>query len=196
MDPDSNNENIKRRRSGKVLKISIAVSILFHVIGLLAIQKAFPVNWFVPLKIFEVEFIRPPVDQLKEEKEAGTDLAKVKEKEDSPEETEETISLDTQDERYSSYAAMIRERLMAHWEYPGHARENLIEGKLLLLFTLTRSGQLKEMKILDPSGFPVLDKEALRTVQTSAPFPPFPGSVTVSKLNIEAAFDYRLKKRQ
>lgn len=175
------------------MKISIAASLVLHAVALLAIQKAFPINWFIPMRTYQVELLRPSVEELEKEKESGTDLAKTKGKEAKPpEDSEETISLDTKDERYSSYARVVKERLMARWEYPQQAFENLIEGKLLVIFSLSRDGALRGVKVLDSSGFPILDRETVRTIRASAPFPPFPGSVKVSKLNIKAKFDYRL----
>jgi len=183
---------------GKVMKICLVVSLLTHLSMLLGIQKAFPINWFPePLRTYHVELIRPPIDPLNDEEIPGTDLAKIKpDEKEPPEKAEDTISLDTKDKRYVSYAKVVKERLSLFWEYPREARENLIEGKVLVLFTLDRQGHLKDIKILSPSSFEILDTETLRTIRTAAPFPHFPGSVTVKRLNIKANFAYRLTTRR
>jgi protein TonB len=133
------------------------------------------------------------VDPIDDDETADADLAKINadEKERS-EEAEDTISLDTKDKRYTSYAKAIKTRLMKHWEYPREARENLIEGKVLIVFSLNRQGHLKEIRILQPSGYDILNKEAERAIRSAAPFPSFPGSVTVARLNIKADFAYLL----
>ena len=179
---------------GKAMKICLVLSLLFHLSILLGMQKAFPINWFPePLRTYHVELVRPPMDPLNDEETPGTDLAGIKpDEKEIPEKTEDTISLDTKDKRYVSYAKVIKERLMRYWEYPREARENLIEGKVLVLFTLNTQGHLKDIKILLPSSYEILDKETLRTIRTASPFPPFPGSVTVKRLNIKANFAYRL----
>ena len=176
------------------MRTSIVISLVFHACLLLAIQRAFPISWVIkPLKTYRVDLIRPPVDSSQESRTGGADLAKIKpDEKNSPGETEETISLDTKDKKYSSYAAVIKESLARHWEYPTQARENLMEGKLLVLFSLGRNGQLRDVRVLSPSGFDILDNEALRAIQSAAPFPPFPASVMVAKLNVMANFDYRL----
>ena len=181
-------------KRGKVMKTCLIVSLLLHACMVLGIQKAFPVNWFPePLRTYHVELLRPPMDPLKDDEAGGTDLAKLKPEEKAPpEKAEDTISLDTKDERYISYARVIKEELMRHWEYPLQAKENLIEGQVLVLFTLNRKGHLKNIQILNPSSYGVLDKETLRAIRTAAPFPPFPGSVGVKRLNIKANFAYRL----
>jgi TonB family protein len=180
------------------MKISLVVSLIIHLSLLLGIQLAFPVNWFPkPLRTYHVELIRPPIDPLNDEETSNADLANVKPDEDkSPEKVEDTISLDTKDKRYVSYAKVIKERLMRYWEYPHAAKENLIEGKVFVLFTLNRQGQLKDVKILSSSSYEILEKETLRTIRTASPFPPFPGSVTVKRLNIKANFSYRLTSRR
>jgi TonB family protein len=116
----------------------------------------------------------------------------IAQKKAQPVEAEDTISLDTKDKRYTSYAKAIKARLIKHWEYPPEARENLIEGKVLIVFSLNRQGHLKEIRILQPSGYDILNREAERAIRSAAPFPPFPGSVTVARLNIKADFAYTL----
>lgn len=177
-----------------VLKISFVVSLLCHVGIVLAIQEVFPIPWaFPPVQSYSVEFIRPPVDPSAAEGAAGADLEKIKPFPVKPSDiTEDTISLDTSDKRYVSYAGLIKSALLNHWEYPVKARENLIEGKLLILFTLNRAGHLQDVRIMKSSGYAILDNEALKAVRSSAPFAPFPPSVTVARLHVKARFAYRL----
>ena len=181
---------------GSAMRVSLIVSFFFHVGALLMIQEAFPMNWITtPLRTYHIELLRPPVDPFDDGKTNGTDIAKLNSlNKTGPELSEETISLNTRDKRYSSYAGVIKEQLMRHWSYPQQAWENLIEGNVLVLFTLNREGHLKETRILAPSAFEILGDEAIRTIQAAAPFPPFPGLVTVSKLHIRANFVYQLVK--
>jgi TonB family protein len=182
----------------KIMRFSLVVSLLFHVCILLGIQKTFPIDWGIkPLRTYHIELIRPPVDPLDDGKTSGNDLSVIKSQEKAPpEKTEDTISLDTKDERYVSYARVIKEKLMNNWTYPRQAWENLIEGEVLVYFTLNREGHLRDLKLLKPSVFGILNGEAARAVRAAAPFPPFPGSVTVKKLNIKANFAYRLTSRR
>jgi TonB family protein len=52
------------------------------------------------------------------------------------------------------------------------------------------------MEITRSSGHEVLDREAERAAQSAAPFPPFPSTITVSRLNINVSFDYTLSKKK
>jgi len=192
--PESMIPSLVFRSRRTVMRFCMVLSLLFHTAVLLAVQKAFPIHWISqPLQTYHVELIRPPVLPLDEESASGANLAKIKPQEqEEPEKAEETISLETRDERYTSYARVIKERLMRLWLYPPEARENLIEGDVRVLFSLNRQGKLLRVEILEASPYAVLEEEAARTVRAAAPYPNFPGSVHVRKLHIKANFSYRL----
>ena len=178
----------------RVMKIMLFFSFFFHSIILIGLQKAFPVDWVKkPLKTYHVELLRPSVDPLEDEKGDKAEFTKVApEKKISSRKTEDTISLDTQDKRYLSYAKTIKARLMEHWKYPNSAWEDLIEGNVRLVFSLDRQGHLRGIRILQATHHKILVNETTRTIRSAAPFPPFPGSVTVTKLHIKADFAYKL----
>ncbi len=180
-------------RKRGILRVCVVTSFVFHVIALIVVNRAFPIKWAMkPLRIYHVELIRPPVKDLDMEKDrVGTASLKEPSVKPAPQ-GEDTISLDTTDKRYVSYAKVIKQALMAQWQYPPEAKDNLIEGTTFLMFTLSRDGTLLDLKVMNSSGYPVLDNEAVRTVKAAAPFPAFPGSVTVARLHIKANFDYRL----
>ncbi len=175
------------------MKLSLIISLLFHVCVLLAIQKAFPMSWTRPLRTYRVELIRPALNSSDDNEKKTSDFSAPK----SFSKThlavaEDTISLDTKDKRYSSYAGVIKNRLMSQWIYPKRAWENLVEGEVLALFSLDSNGHLNGVRILRHSSDYILDKEVMRAIRKAAPFPPFPDSLRVSRLNIRAKFAYRL----
>jgi TonB family protein len=181
-----------------IMRISLLISSLFHLVLLTALQDAFPLFADIEdLRIYTVELIRPPVDEMDREEKGGVDIAKP-EADQTPhaDETEETISLDTDDKRYVSYAGVIKERLKANWSYPPDARNNLIEGRLLAMFSLSKEGALTRLEISRSSGHEILDREAERAIRSASPFPPFPEHITVGRLNIEASFDYRITTKR
>lgn len=176
----------------------MVLSLAVHVLALAGFQKAFP-SLLGPdrPRLYQLELIRPPVEDLQEESNPGAEEARLRE-ESSPEpETplEDTISLNTKDRRYVDYAGVIKDRLLERWSYPPQARVRLLEGRLLLVFSLSPGGEMTSIRILDSSGHEILDREACRAVRTASPFPPFPEQVRVQRLNIRAAFDYRLTSR-
>ena len=180
------------------MKASLTLSFLLHIILVLAFQKAFPLQWNLePLRTYAVELIRPSVEDIDMDEPSQTLREDLKQEEDtSPLDAQDTISLDTKDKRYVSYAKIIKGEIMRHWRYPPQARAYLIEGSLTALFTLSRNGAMTQIRITKVSGQEILDKEVIRAINKAAPFPPFPSSVTVSRLNIQANFDYRLTSKQ
>lgn len=185
--------------SGKIMRVSVLLSFLLHALLTFTFKDAFSSLWArEDLRVYKIELIRPPVEEIDAEREADADLAKSsrEEKPPSPEENQDTISLDTTDKRYVDYARAIKERILSRWKYPTEAKDNLIEGKLLVVFSLGMQGEMKEIRVAESSGHQILDAEATRAIRSAAPFPPFPNHVTVARLNIKASFDYRIKTKK
>jgi TonB family protein len=183
-----------------ILRTCLMLSLAFHAVMVLALQDAFP-TYFAgeDLRIYRVELLRPPIDDMDLAEKPDTDISKPEEPavaKPASEESQETISLDTDDKRYVTYAQAIKERIAGQWKYPQEARKKKLEGRLVALFSLNREGALTRMEITRSSGHEVLDREAERAVQSAAPFPPFPSTVTVSRLNINVSFDYTLSKKK
>ena len=181
-----------------ILRICISVSVLLHVIMLLAFQKAFPLHWDIEeYRTYEVELIRAPVEDINPDDTAGSGQTQLDaEKGEDVSSIQDTISLDTKDKRYVSYANVIKGRIAKHWNYPAQAKEYLMEGIVTALFSLSKDGRMTHISILKGSGYEILDQEVIRAITHAAPFPSFPESISVKKLNIEAGFDYRMTKRK
>lgn len=185
-------------QSGAVMRVSLVLSLFFHAIMIFALQEAFPLHWTVEeLRTYRVDLIRPPIEDMDPEELSAPDISRTgQESKPPPSLDQDTISLDTKDERYVSYAKLIRERIGFHWKYPPDALERLLEGKLMVVFSLARRGEVIQIKLMKDSGHEILDKEAIRAIKAAAPFPSFPGHIRVSRLNIKASFDYRLTSKK
>jgi protein TonB len=66
---------------------------------------------------------------------------------------------------------------------------------LLILFTLNKAGSLTYIRLVQSSGYPILDEEALRAIKLAAPFDPFLPQMGDESLNISATFHYDLPRR-
>jgi TonB family protein len=102
------------------------------------------------------------------------------------------ISLNTKDIKYLAYFAHIKDRIERVWSYPSAAVTQRLQGQLLLLFILQRSGQVKAVELLRSTGSNVLDNEAWDAVMTAGPFEPFPPHIPQDELHIRARFNYIL----
>jgi len=65
------------------------------------------------------------------------------------------------DERHFSF---IRETIMQGITYPERARRMGWEGKVVLSFIVRENGSIDDVKVVNSSGFPVLDENARETI--------------------------------
>ena len=54
------------------------------------------------------------------------------------------------------------------------ARRRSLVGQLVLTVAIRRDGSVEDITIVQPSGLPVLDEAAVRTVRLAEPFAPLP----------------------
>ena len=105
-----------------------------------------------------------------------------------------TISLDSRDPDFQGYLARLKRRVERVWTYPEPAIEQRLGGELLLVFTLNKAGSLVDLRLLQSSGFPILDEEALRAIRAAAPYDPFPPELGEEPWNILATFRYNMSR--
>ena len=67
------------------------------------------------------------------------------------------------------------------------------QGDVRLLVVVDQFGILLDVTVLESSGFPHLDRAAIKTVQDAAPYPPFPPALSaqVDKLEIVRTWQFR-----
>jgi TonB family protein len=176
------------------MRASLFISLIFHIIILFIFQGAFPSYWHdEELRMYRVDFIRPPVEDIDSEDSQGDIIDHTEEKESPGTDSyEDTISLNTKDKRYVSYTSHIKNKIMDRWTYPAEALVSLMQGRTIVLFSLASDGKIIYLNITEGSGHDILDQEVIRAINSSAPFLPFPDSITVKRLNINATFNYRL----
>jgi len=189
----SNNSFFLKNRF-RAMWACIAFSLLLHAFLIIAIHKTVPMDWSVrPLKTYHVEFVRPPVEPGDYDGEMSSEPVEADpRKEGKAPARSDTITLDTKDKRYRSYAFAVKERLQASWEYPAGAKKDLLEGDVLIMFSLASDGSLKGIRVLKSSGRHILDRGATSAIESAAPFPGFPRSLPLDRLNIKASFSYRI----
>lgn len=178
----------------QIFFFAFSLSTVIHVIIVLVLQGILPSSWFkTPPRTYTVDLIRPPVEEIMKNKREEFPPIRQIHTEPTVEPKEATISLDTKDTAYVPYTTVIKEKIRSHWDYPLYAQENLIQGTLLILFRLDSKGNLVDLRLVRSSEFEILDKYALKAIRSANPFPPFPESVEVDFLNINASFSYQLQ---
>jgi periplasmic protein TonB len=109
---------------------------------------------------------------------------------DIAEDDGEAISLDTRETKYASYFARIKRQIELSWDYPNEAQRKGITGQLTLRFQISRDGNLTNVRLINGSGYNILDEAALQAVKSAAPYYPFPVTIDREKLAILANFIY------
>jgi protein TonB len=89
------------------------------------------------------------------------------------------VSARTQEFKYANYMSEWVKKVerVGNLNYPDEARRAGISGKLMMDVALNPDGTVREIRILRPSGHPVIDEAATRIVNLAAPFPPFPPEI-------------------
>jgi outer membrane biosynthesis protein TonB len=70
------------------------------------------------------------------------------------------ISRNTTEVKYLAYFAHLKAKIERQWHYRAEASTREIEGQLVLLLVLQRSGQVSRIELLRSAGAKVLDQAA------------------------------------
>ncbi len=104
----------------------------------------------------------------------------------------DTVDLGDTDSPYTPYLKQLRRRIEKVWMYPEGAFAKKEEGVTVVKFSVAQNGKLGEVSLMASSGSPLLDEGSIRVIRAAAPYDPLPAFFNISRLNIVAAFRYRL----
>lgn len=102
-----------------------------------------------------------------------------------------TAEADGRARQLASYLAHVRARVDRHREYPYLARRANLEGTIRLRISIAASGQLLAVTPTAGASLEPLVDAALRSVSSSAPFPPLPTALG-SRVTLDLPVDFRL----
>lgn len=107
-------------------------------------------------------------------------------------------SLSTRSAIDAQYLHQWRQRVenVGNKHYPIQARRRGIEGELRMLVALESDGSIREVKILQSSGYSLLDRAALRVVYLAAPYPPFGTELAAETDVLEIIRTWRFENQQ
>jgi protein TonB len=102
----------------------------------------------------------------------------------------ETVSLNTQEFKYYAYFSHIKKQIEMAWNYPMEAQEKNWGGRLSVVFIVEEDGWVSSVKLINSSGYEILDDAAIRAINFASPFNPIPETIGVERLKISASFEY------
>lgn len=91
------------------------------------------------------------------------------------------------------YGNQLAREIAKHKQYPRIAQMRGWQGEAVVDLQLDGNGNVIASKIHTPSGFDVLDKEALEMVKKASPFPAPPEALRGHSFNILVPVSFRLE---
>jgi protein TonB len=71
----------------------------------------------------------------------------------------------------NEYFAYIRDRILKNLYFPPAARTMGWSGKVAVSFVICRDGRVENVKIVESTGFEVLDRNVVNAIKRASPFP-------------------------
>ena len=86
------------------------------------------------------------------------------------------------------YLHTLRTQVANHW----HPELSNSSAKTIVGFSISRAGQISDLRLIKTSGSTVSDQAAMRAVERAAPFKPLPNEFPAAQLNILFTFDLNI----
>jgi len=90
------------------------------------------------------------------------------------------------------YTRTVRMKIESKKRYPLTARKAMLEGRVGIIITILKDGQLENVKIIESSGYEILDKSALESIHSSAPFPPLPKDMGRKRIQMSIYLNFKM----
>lgn len=100
---------------------------------------------------------------------------------------DDSVTLDTDEFKFISYNRWLKVKVESVLAYPELAALSGYQGTLYILFDIMKDGSLGRLEVLKPSGYKILDDEALRAIRAAAPFQSLPDDWRMDRYTIRAA---------
>lgn len=94
-------------------------------------------------------------------------------------------------DRYSWYVAAVRNRISANWLLATISPGVVAAPRVYINFDILSDGSVTNVRIVQPSGIPEVDRSALRAVLASNPLGPLPTDYSGNRVSVEFYFDFR-----
>jgi protein TonB len=92
------------------------------------------------------------------------------------------------------YTKIIKDKIANNIFYPPLARRKGIEGIVLIGFLITHNGLLRDIRLIEPSDYDILNRAAITTINNASPFLPFPESINKKELWLKLALSFKLNQ--
>ena len=104
----------------------------------------------------------------------------------------ETIDMNTREYRFIGYFTGLRKAIELVWVYPSEAAQRGFYGQVIVKFIILPDGKLDKVKVLESSGYNILDSAIVDAIRSASPFSPLPKTFNKDRLVVKGAFNYIL----
>jgi protein TonB len=91
-----------------------------------------------------------------------------------------------------SFLARLLAQLNRFKQYPRAERQAHIQGVVMVHFEMDARGKVLRFEIVESSGRPALDNEALALIQRAQPLPPLPADFPTRMLDVVVPIEFSL----
>jgi protein TonB len=114
-----------------------------------------------------------------------------KKEEGNVKEGEDEVNIEAMKFKYYSYFYKFKRLLYQVWEYPPSSIYNGEEGTVRIKFSILKDGKITNIQVVESSGYPDLDRAAVRALQTMKGVP-LPSSYKLNILHVDGYFSYNI----
>ncbi|MDR2400349.1 MAG: energy transducer TonB [Deferribacteraceae bacterium] len=104
---------------------------------------------------------------------------------------EDSVSFNKMSFKYEAYFYAFARSLYRQWKYPADAARRGEAGIVRINFSITREGRITNVILLESSGYPALDREAIRALR-SMDAVPLPEWSELNMMHVNGYFIYSL----
>lgn len=91
------------------------------------------------------------------------------------------------------YISDVMRKTLQNMRYPRRAQERSQEGSIRLAVTVSRDGEVRDVKIVEESRYSLLNKEAVDSVERANPFPALPAGIAGESFAFGIPITFRLQ---
>ncbi|MFH0827138.1 MAG: TonB family protein [Candidatus Omnitrophota bacterium] len=94
-------------------------------------------------------------------------------------------------EHLANYIRVVQTKILDATYYPLEAQDAGWEGRVKLSLNINFNGDLKDLSILESSGYNILDDAAMEVARVQAPYPPFPPQIDSQEIWVDVPIVYK-----
>lgn len=102
------------------------------------------------------------------------------------------VDVNTTNYRFAGYFTVMKKSVELVLDYPKEAVRRRIQGKVNIGFEILEDGRIDKVRILESSGYDILDNAWIEAIKLAAPFSPLPKDIAAKTLPVSFGVRFAL----